>query len=354
MRVGIGAALLAAIVVVVAGWSVLYASGRTEQDAVRIAQVNGMDVTALEFRQELDRQRAGVIDHFYRTYGAVYTESFWDTSYGGENPETVVKTRAMEELVKRKVELELGSRFGLLSGTAYRDLLEEMNKENKRRAEAVKARLPVYGPVSMDETVFIPYYMSKLRNELKEKVTPQELGVTEEELLRLKERERNPILPAEDRVRFQKLAVSYRQGEPLHVLKQRLEQAAQETPPSGAGIQVTEEELNGETAGIYFKSQPMLYSVLAGGLEKGQASPVFDEALQGQLVLVKVLERESVDSGSSGSSGDALGSGGGNGKAGKKAAAESLDELYREHVEQLASAAEVILFREGYDRITMK
>lgn len=358
MRAGKRVALLtAAVLAVVAGAGVFVAQSETGEASTVVAKVNGMDITAVEFRRELDNQRAPVIDYFLRTYQANVTEAFWDTSYGGENPEMMAKARAMEELVKRKVELELGSRNGLLSGTAYEDLLEQMDRENKRRGEAVKARQPVYGPVRLEETVFIPYYMSKLRNELKEKVAAADLGVSEEELLRLKALEKSPAPPETERVRFRKLAVSYRgaelmgdgaqanQQETLARLKQQLEQAAGESGETalsrgGADIRVTEEELNGETAGTYFKSQPVLYAVLAWGLQEGQASPVFDEGLQGQLVLVKVLEREKGDSG-----------GGNGGKAPE--AAVSLDSLYREYIGQLAAEAEVIL-SQGYDRIRMK
>lgn len=357
MRAGKRTALLtAAVLAVVTAVGVFVAHSETGEASTVVAKINGMDITTVEFRRELDNQRAPVIDYFHRTYQANVTEAFWDTSYGGENPEMMAKDRAMEELVKRKVELELGSRYGLLSGTAYEDLLRQMDQENRRRAEAVKARQPLYGPVRMEETVFIPYYMSKLRNELKEKVAAADLGVSEEELLRLKALEKNPAPPETERVLFRKLAVSYRgadltgdgasanQHETLLRLKQQLEQAAGEsgdTPLSweGADIRVSEEELNGDTAGIYFKSQPVLYALLSGGLQAGQASPVFDEALQGELVLVKVLEREKGDSG---------GNGGKMPEAGT-----SLDSLYRQYIWKLAAEAEVILFQD-FERIRIK
>lgn len=358
MRAGKRAALLtAAVLAVVTGVGVFCAYGGTGEASRVVAQVNGIGITAMEFRRELDNQRAPVIDYFHRTYQANVTEAFWDTSYGGDNPETMAKARAMEELVKRKVELELGSRHGLLSGTAYEDLLEQMDQENKRRAEAAKARQPVYGPVRMDESVFIPYYLSKLRNGLKEKVAAADLGVSEEELLCLKALETNPAPPETERVRFRKLAVSYRSAEltgdgsptnqqdSIAHLKQRLEQAAGESGDTqlsreGENVRVSVEELNGESAGMYYKSQPALYAVLSGGIQAGQASPVFEEALQGELVLVKVLERGKGDSGG--------GKGGVVPEAGM-----SLDSLYRQFIGKLAAEAEVILYQ-GYERIRIK
>jgi hypothetical protein len=358
MRAGKRAALLtAAVLAVVAGVGAFVAHSETGEASTVVAKVNGMDITAVEFRRELDNQRAPVIDYFLRTYQANVTEAFWNTSYGGENPGMMAKDRAMEELIRRKVELGLGSRHGLLSGTAYGDLLEQMDRENKRRAEAVKASQPVYGPVRLAETVFIPYYMSKLRNELKEKVAAADLGVSEEELVRLKMLEKNPAPPETERVRFRKLAVSYRSAggagdassanlqETLALLKQRLEQAAGESGDTsfsreGEDIRVTEEELNRETAGIYFKAQPVLYALLSGGLQAGQASPVFNEALQGELVLVKVLEREK---------GTSVSGKGGNAPE----AGASLDSLYRQYIQQLAAEAEVILCQD-FERIRMK
>lgn len=358
MRAGKRAALLtAAVLAVVTAVGVFLAHSETGEASTVVAKVNGMDITAVEIRRELDNQRAPVIDYFHRTYQANVMKAFWDTRYGGENPEEMAKDRAMEVLVKRRMELELGSRRGLLSGTAYEDLLEQMDQENNRRAEALKARQPVYGPVRMEESVFIPYYMSKLRNELKEKIPAADLGVSEEELLQLKALENNPAPSETERVRFRKLAVSYRSAEltgdgapanqqdTLARLKQQLEQAASEAGDPAISreegeIRVTEEELNGETAGLYYKSQPVLYAVLSGELQAGQASPVFDEALQGELVVVKVLDRGKKDSG------------GGNGGKVPEAGA-TLDSLYTQYIQRLAAEAEVILCP-GFERLRMK
>lgn len=358
MRAGKRAALLtAAVLAVVTGVGVFCAYGGTGEASTVVAQVNGIGITAMEFRRELDNQRAPVITYFHRTYQANVTEAFWDTRYGGESPEGMAKDRAMEALVKRRMELELGRRYGLLSGTAYGDLLEQMDQENNRRAEAVKASQPVYGPVRMDESVFIPYYLSKLRNALKEKVAATDLGVSEEELLQLKALEKNPVPPETERVRVRKLAVSYRSAEltgdgsptnqqdSIAHLKQLLEQAVGESGDTqlsreGENVRVSVEELNGESAGMYYKSQPALYAILSGGLEAGQASPVFDEALQGELVLVKVLERGKGDSG------------GGKGSVVPEAGM-SLDSLYTQYIERLAAEAEVILCPD-FDRLRMK
>lgn len=362
--------LLAAVIgaaVTLAGALIGYtASGKDSDDAV--AQVNGTPVTLAEFEQALNRQRATVIGYFHRTYGADYGEQFWQRDYNGETPLSMVKERALQELTRTKVELDLAKQYGLLPGTSHEDLQKEMDKENEQRSAAIKARLPVYGPTQMDEDTFIPYYISKLRIALKEKLTADELGLTGEELLRIKEAEHNPVLPAEERVRFQKIAAAYRNTtaerssaglrkaaeekiSSLRVLLDRgadISQALEQLPFSDTGsasiqLRVTEEVLNQETASIIFKSQPSLYSVLTGSaeLKPGQVSPVFDEALQGEWVVIQVLEREET----SNQTGD---------NRTDQAERQTLDIIYSRYLDRLVAEATVTINRSRYDSVSPK
>jgi hypothetical protein len=298
----------------IVGAIVFYASVGADSGQTSIAMVNGSAITTQEFKSELEKQRTSVIDYFYQSKGVAYGKNFWETGYSGENPEVTAKKRALDEIIRLKIELELAAQHGVIQGTSYDDLLHEMDKENKRRLAAVKAREPIYGPVQLDESTFMNYYISKLRTQLKEKLSEDELNVTEEELKLHYELLKDTLFTLEDRIRFQKISVSYKDDAQSSMnnpkkqsIKKRvdaikllldhgeeMDQAISELQGENEAfvLRFTEENLNKDTAGTYFKSQAVLYSVLADNLGVNQVSSVLDETMQGEYVLVKVVSRE--------------------------------------------------------------
>ncbi|MGG1552035.1 hypothetical protein [Paenibacillus ferrarius] len=306
------AAVLA--VISISSLSIYLALAGRLSDRAPVAEVNGSPITVKEFRSELERQRASVIDSFRSLYGAEYGSHFWQTSYNGETPEAAVKKRALDDIVKFKVELGLAEQHGLVQGTSYEDLQREMAKENGLREAALKAKQPIYGPVRLDESAFRNVYISKLRINLKEMLSESELKASDEEVKRFYEQVKGTPFIDEDRIRFQKISVSYRDAKSggsgdqqkqaakklLDVIRQRADQGkpmseaakAQQTDIAGSLIRYTEEELNANTAGSYFKTQPTLFSILAGGLKAGEFSGVFDEAIRGEYVFIQITGRE--------------------------------------------------------------
>lgn len=306
--------VVAMTILPIVGAIVLYASVGADSGQTSIAMVNGSVITTQEFKSELEKQRTSVIDYFYRSKGVAYGKNFWETDYNGENPEETAKKRALDEIIKLKIELELAEQHGLIQGTSYDDLLHEMDKENKRRLAAIKAREPIYGPAQLDESTFMNDYISKLRMQLKEKLSEDELNVTEEDLKRHYELIKETLFTLENRTRFQKISVSYKEdaqskttNPKKQLIKKRMDaikrlldqgeemdQAINELQGENDAfvVRFTEENLNKDTASTYFKSQAVLYSVLADNLGVNQVSSVFDETMQGEYVVVKVVSRE--------------------------------------------------------------
>ncbi|WP_236291574.1 peptidylprolyl isomerase [Paenibacillus allorhizoplanae] len=306
--------VVAMTVLPIVGAIVFYATVGADSGQTSIAMVNGSMITTQEFKSELNKQRASVIDYFYRSKGVAYGKNFWETDYSGENPEETAKKRALDEIIRFKIELELAAQHGLIQGTSYDDLLHEMDKENKRRLAAVKAREPIYGPVQLDESTFMNEYISKLRTQLKETLSEDELNVTEEDLKRHYELLKDTFFTLEDRIRFQKISVSYKEDAQSNTsnpkkqsIKKRMDaikrlldqgeemdQAISELQGENDAfmLQFTEENLSKDTASTYFKSQAVLYSVLTDNLGVNQVSSVLDETMQGEYVLVKVVSRE--------------------------------------------------------------
>jgi hypothetical protein len=55
------------------------------------------------------------------------------------------------------------------------DLIRSWRMRMNGDRQAIEAKLHVYGPVRLDEGTFINVYLSKLRNELQEKLSEAEL-----------------------------------------------------------------------------------------------------------------------------------------------------------------------------------
>lgn len=305
------------IVILIAGSVIYFRLASSNSDSASVAMVNGSPITVKEFKSELQRQRAIVIDYFRQSYGAEYGSDFWKTEFKGENPESAAKKRALNEAVRLKVELELAKQYGLVQGISYDDLMREMEKENQRRKAAIKEHQPIYGPVQLDESTFLNDYITKLRNELKEKLSENELKVSDADLKRYYEQVKDTLFVKGEKVKFQKITVSYREAgssenidqqmqiarkqansvRQLVIQGKKMSEAAQELQAENEGLAVhySEEELNPDTASRYFKSQPTLYSVLTNDLKKGEISNLFEEEMWGEYVVIKIMEREAME-----------------------------------------------------------
>lgn len=349
-------------VILLTGVSIYYVVTGSYSDRTPVAEVNGSPIAVKDFKSELDRQRASIIDSFRRMYGAKYGGHFWETEYNGETPETAAKKRALNEIVRFKVELELAKQHGLVQGTSYDDLQREMDKENGQREGSLKAHQPIYGPVRLDESAFRNVYISKLRNNPKEMLSESELKASDEDLKRHYEQVKETLFVSEDRVQFQKISISYRDAQ--HSNDDQQNQAAKKRMNSirqlavqgkmmseavkalqiendGNKVRYTEEELNTSTAGSYYKSQPMLFYVIAGGLKADEISSVFDEAILGEYVFIKITEREAV--------------GYKNFDGNESVVRKSyLDSAYTDYVDKLAAEARVEIIPKIYDRIKMQ
>ncbi|REK71218.1 hypothetical protein [Paenibacillus paeoniae] len=282
-------------------------------DDAAVAEVNGQPITAAEFTRALHQQRSAVIDYYMRTYGAEMDTDFWNTDYSGETPAHTLKELALESAVRLRLQLILAESQGIIQGSSYNELLAEMERENARRKAAQEAREPVYGPIRFDETNFPEFYISRIWNELREKLSQDELAVEDEQLMQHYEQIKDELFKLEDNIRFHSIKVSYtedgqridgklkQQAEVMmNAIRERLEQAESiedivkelEESDAGPSVLLAIEPFNDDTARYYFKSLPKLYEWLAGGQEAGRISPVMDDRATGQYVMALVIDRE--------------------------------------------------------------
>ncbi|MEK3671281.1 hypothetical protein [Paenibacillus sp. FSL R10-2771] len=268
-----------------------------------VARINGYAVTAAELKYAMGLQRTQVIEYFRDTYNQAYEGNFWELEIGGENPLEMLKREALTSWTRSRILLEMGHEEGLVDSTDFGGLLSEMERENKRRAQAAVAGIAVFGPAELDEGSFIPYYLSNLEVALRERMTvPGEHGRDDEPA----REDQVSSIPEEQELTFTRISIAYRskgQGvadnkpgtqQLLSEVRQLLlegrspEEAISELRNDNASfpdLTLSSESLDSANARVYFREQGQLYAWLTGERESGEISPVMDEGFTGEWVM---------------------------------------------------------------------
>lgn len=268
-----------------------------------VARINGHAVTAAELKYAMGLQRTQVIEYFRDTYHQAYEENFWELEIDGVNPLELLKREALTSWTRSRILLEMGYEGGLVDSTDFDGLLSEMERENKRRAQAAAAGIAVFGPAELDEGSFIPYYLSNLEVALRERMTVPGEHRRDDEPAR---EDQVSSIPEEQELTFTRISIAYRskgQGvadnkpgtqQLLSEVRQLLlegrspEEAISELRNDNASfpdLTLSSESLDSANARVYFREQGQLYTWLTGERESGEISLVMDEGFTGEWVM---------------------------------------------------------------------
>lgn len=268
-----------------------------------LARINGHAVTEAELKYAMRLQRTKVIEYFRDTYHQAFEGNFWELEIGGENPLELLKREALAEWTRSRILLEMGQEEGLIDSTDFGGLLSELERENKRRAQAAAAGKAVFGPAELDEGSFIPYYLSNLEIALQER-TPRagERGREDEPA----PEDQVSSIPEGQELQFTRISIAYRsEGEEAAENKPGTQQLLSEVRQllleggspeevvselrndnvSFADLTLSRERLDSANARVYFREQGQLYAWLTGERESGEISPVMDEGFTGEWVM---------------------------------------------------------------------
>lgn len=131
----------------------------SQTTAVTVATVDKTPIALGEFQRALLRNRARIYDYFYTTYGVHDSPSFWISRYGSETPISLLRALALEECVRIKLQQMLAQRQGIIDDISEAGFLQQLEQENRTRAERVQNQQPIYGPlVYTDETYFTKHF----------------------------------------------------------------------------------------------------------------------------------------------------------------------------------------------------
>ena len=131
-----------------------------------ILTVDGYGVTDQEFLLFLGDQKAATVNYFWTQHQVQPDADFWTTAVDGEKPLDYAKERAIDALVRAKIELILAAERGLRPYKDYDALMEEMASVNAERAEKVKNGEVYYGLTEFTPFIYYQYLGSNVRSEL--------------------------------------------------------------------------------------------------------------------------------------------------------------------------------------------
>ncbi|NQX59799.1 peptidyl-prolyl cis-trans isomerase [Paenibacillus qinlingensis] len=141
--------------------------GNSSQSST-VAWVDGIPIEKGEMLRVMNQNRSYVFNYFHDKYGAENSPSFWEGRIGGEVPKELLKKKALDTLIRIKVEDKLANDEHLNNTLDYKSFLTAWLLENKRRKETVAKGGVIYGPAQFDEGQYFEYSHSKMKIELKD------------------------------------------------------------------------------------------------------------------------------------------------------------------------------------------
>lgn len=116
-----------------------------------ILRINGVEILEEEYKMFLQDEKALTTNYFMHTYNAPYEENFWNTGYGDEIPLEYAKEKALETLVKVKIEDQLALEYGVVEDISYEAIQKEIRRDKS-----------IYGVQNMDFFQAYNIYHSKI------------------------------------------------------------------------------------------------------------------------------------------------------------------------------------------------
>ena len=147
-----------------------------------VAYVNGEGIEIREFMLIASQKKAEVFKYFTDKYDAEYSETFWDSSFDGENPAEIITQMVMDELVPIKLQQQMAVKYGILDSCNYSDFLKRLEKENAERKKKKENNEIVYGVTEYSEETYYNDELAKTIISLKE-IWKKELNYGDSELM---------------------------------------------------------------------------------------------------------------------------------------------------------------------------
>lgn len=272
-------------------------------DNERVVTIDGEGVSMREFELYLSKNTGDIYHHFYQNYGVEDGEGFWQGSYGNEQPLTLLKEKALKELLKVKTEQIIAKEEGLTKDISYEAFLLNYNAENERRKKAVANNEVIYGPVQYEEAQYYFYLHNYMLSELKDMFQKEGHKATEADIAAFYEREKESRFPIQDKVTLEAITVHWESEAYKETARDEAKKIAADLKegrswevaiaPDGepVGTHRTSETIiiNEDVYKQYGMSRPGLMEVI-DGMAQGDISHIIDEGTGFTIVTPRQIE----------------------------------------------------------------
>lgn len=140
-----------------------------------LASVDGNKIYADEMKYYILKERASVIQKFSQNGADVSDKEFWNKPHEGLIPAESLAERAFESLRRDKALFSESAKRGLSEKLDFEKINENMQAENKARADALKEGSPVYGVSEYTIETYFDYLKSNLEIKLREQLAAEKL-----------------------------------------------------------------------------------------------------------------------------------------------------------------------------------
>ena len=150
-----------------------------------VMTINGVPVSAREYRLVMQRHTAAIYGQFARAKKFDDHAGYWSRETGPEGPLAKLRELVATELTKIKVRQILGRDYGFVSDISFDAFLKQRDAENTRRATAVQTGQVIYGPQHYRLSAYYYLQLRDLEFRLKQRMSREFSGkITDTEIER--------------------------------------------------------------------------------------------------------------------------------------------------------------------------
>ena len=144
--------------------------------------VDGKEVTRDEFVWFAHQERTGVIQFFNQKYGGGVGAGFWARDFHGTTPRAELKRRTIARVTREKIQQALFAELCLVTNFTHATFLENLERMNHERSDAVRRGEVIYGPTTFAAEQFYRHWLASMQIHAKEILAQSRLAATEQQL----------------------------------------------------------------------------------------------------------------------------------------------------------------------------
>ena len=289
-------------------YSLFVSSQTASNDTIVIGTVNSVPLTLRELKMSEDKCKPQVIQEFKSRYNLPFDAGFWNNTDLKPSPSEVLRSKAFNAAIDRKIQQQLAQKMGLITDISYKSFYRELISENNRRKKAVSNHQIIYGPVQFSEVNYYDYLFSNLILKLKKVLAKDSFNLSDSQLRVQYELNKENLYKIPDSVCFQRITVKSVSTNTSNAQSQKLRKNAEFVRKSllqnSFRLQETKKHLDED---ILIKSDTLLlnstqYQLLEGevcaeilhkikGLKQGEVSGVI-EISNGYEIYKIIIHKE--------------------------------------------------------------